>query len=158
MGFSPHDARLCCRGEVITVVGVESVISVVPIYRQDAPFMPQFVHALAVAMRAVGTNRFYSNGSPVVIVDPGQARLLSREGYDRAALRTALFEQSQIPLADFPFGNFPTAEWIEVDGKILICEKPSDIIVLVAGDGGGLHSTYMQPVCLSAACSAPLER
>jgi hypothetical protein len=51
-------------------------------------------------------------------------------------------------------GNFAGGNWTVVDGRILIAKSPADIIIIAAGDGGGLHSTYMQPFCASLACSA----
>jgi len=102
----------------------------------------------------VGTNLYFSKGSPVIIVTPGQAVRLSEEGYTRKRLQEEMFERGKVPVELWPYGNYALGQWEVVDGKILPCPTADDIRILVAGGGEALHSVFMQGVFMNTACSA----
>jgi hypothetical protein len=105
-------------------------------------------------MQAVGTNIFGSNGTPVIIISPGQAHRLAEEGYDRHRMQETLFEGAKVPLEDMPYGNYPLCEWRTEDGKVLICPDANDVRIIIAGGGETLHSVYMQSFLSTIATDA----
>lgn len=158
---SPWEPYHVSRGyereqSVVTVAATENIINVVAVTDRHKPMAEPFLLQFGRLMRDVGTNIYFSAGSPVVIVTPGQALRLQEEGYDRRRLQEALFERGRIPLDHMPFGNYALGQWTVVDDHVLPCPDPDDIRILVAGGGESLHSVYMQGVFLSTACSAPV--
>jgi hypothetical protein len=130
---------------VVTVVGIENIINIVPITDRNREMAGPLLHQLGRLMQAVGTNNFFSHGSPVIVLNPGHAARLQAEGYDRSRLQHAAFEAGQAPIEDYPYGNYPTANWTVRDGKVFPCERAEDIVVLVAGGDEPLHTLYLQP-------------
>jgi hypothetical protein len=159
---SPWEPYHVSRGyqrsrSVVTVAAVENIVNVVAVTDRHKPIAGPFLRQFGRLMQAIGTNIFFSNGSPVVIVTPGQARRLAEEGYDRRRLQEALFEGAKVPLAQMPYGNMPTARWTVVDESILPCPSPDDVRILVAGGSEGLHSVYLQSFWSCTASSAEIK-
>jgi hypothetical protein len=139
---------------VVTVAATENIVNVVAIPDRHKPIAGPFLLQFGRLMQDIGTNIYFSTGSPVIIVTPGQAIRLSEEGYDRKTLQRALFESGKIPLEKMPYGNYALGKWTVVDGHVLPCPDADDIRIVVAGGGEALHSVYMQGVFMSTACSA----
>jgi Fe-S cluster biogenesis protein NfuA len=144
--------------DVVTVAATENVVNVVAVTDRHKPMAGPFLLQFGRLMQAIGTNIFFSHGSPVIIVTPGQAARLEEEGYGRQRLQRELFERAKVPLADMPFGNYTTARWKVVDDHILPCPTADDIRILVSGGSESLHSVYMQSFWSSSACSAQVWR
>jgi hypothetical protein len=158
---SPWEPYHVSRGyqreqSVVTVAATENIINVVAVTDRHKPMAEPFLLQFGRLMQDVGTNIYFSTGSPVVIVTPGQALRLAEEGYDRRRLQEALFERGRIPLSHMPFGNYALGQWTVVDDHVLPCPNPEDIRIFVAGGGESLHSVYMQGVFMSTACSRPV--
>jgi hypothetical protein len=157
--LSPWEPYHVSRGytaeqNVVTVAATENIINVVLTAGRHVPMSGPFFDQFGRLMHVVGTNIFHSYGSPVIIVSPGQAQRLHSEGYTRRRLQDELFEIAKVPLAEFPYGNFPKCEWKVEDGKILPCPDADDIRIFVAGGGEALHSLYANSFCSTMACSA----
>jgi hypothetical protein len=114
---------------------------------------------LARSMRAGGTNTFFSTGSPTFVLCPGHARILADAGYDRKRIREELFERGKIPVSSFPpEGNIPMGNWTLDGDKVLIAERPEDILIVVAGgtEPTAQHSLYLVPFGLSNSVTRPI--
>jgi hypothetical protein len=142
---------------VVSVAAVENIVNVVAVTDRHQPIAGPFLLQFGRLMQAIGTNIFFSHGSPLIIVTPGQAMRLAEEGYDRRRLQTELFERAQVPLEQMPYGNMPTAQWTVVDGRILPCPSADDIRIIVAGGHESLHSVYLQSFWSSTVCSAEIR-
>jgi len=84
------------------------------------------------------------------VIGPEHAGVFARDGYDKAAIRQAVFERARIPLSRFAertahglkhrrsrwFAQFPQADHIG------IADDPSHISIVVAG-GAGIHSQFV---------------
>jgi hypothetical protein len=140
--------------DVVTMVGVESFIDTIPVFQSADPIIDHFARAI----RAGGTNVYWSKGSLVMVVNPGHARILAAEGHTRRSLQERLFEQGMIPLSDLPHGNIPQGEWVVVDGKVRITSSPDEIYIVVAGGPEPLHSVYMTGLGVCNAASARVRR
>lgn len=136
--------------DVVTMVPVESFVDLIPVFKTAEPLIDHF----ARAMRAGGTNIYWSRGTLLLVVNPGHARILADEGYDRASLQERLFEQALIPLTDMPHGNIPQGEWRLTDGKVQVTESPEDIYIVVAGGPEPYHTVYLTGFGVANACSA----
>jgi hypothetical protein len=147
VGFEPGQS-------VVSVAGTENIINVVAITDRHKPMAGPFLLQFSRLMQDVGTNIYFSAGSPVIIVTPGQAIRLSEEGYTRQRLQQELFERAKIPLERMPYGNYALGQWTVEDGHVLPCPDAEDIRILVAGGGEALHSVFMQGVFMNRVCSA----
>lgn len=139
---------------VVTVAATENIINVVLTAGRHVPMAGPFFDQFGRLMHVIGTNIYYSHGSPVIIISPGQAARLDAEGYTRRRLQDALFDVAKIPESEFPYGNFPKCQWQVQDGRILPCPDADDIRIFVAGGGEALHSIYANSFCSTTACSA----
>lgn len=145
LGFDAADS-------VVTVVGVEGIRDMSPCFKTADALLDDFGRAL----RAPGTNLWWSQGTQLVVLAPGHARILADAGMSRADVQGALFELSMIPLAQLPYGAIPQGDWTERDGKVLITERPEEIYIAVAGGPEPLHSVYMIGFGVSRAASQAL--
>jgi hypothetical protein len=140
---------------VVTVAAVEGLIDVIPSYGNTQHY--HLIDHLGRAMRTLGTCYYWSQGSPVVVVNPTHAAIFDKAGIDRRRLQELLFQEARIPLDTMPYGNIPVGDWTVVDGAALGVRKAEDIIVVVAGPEGGHHSLYGMGFCMSFACSAAVS-
>lgn len=145
-GFRPEQS-------VVTVAGIENIVNVVTTTGRHVEMAAPFIYQFGRLMQCIGTNIYDSNGSPVIVITPGQAKRLAEEGYDRQRLQKELYAAAQIPLEVMKYGNFPVCKWSVRDGKILPCQGADDIRIFVAGGDEALHSVYMNSFTAVIACS-----
>jgi hypothetical protein len=128
------------RGEnVVSVIGVESAVNTIPVFREADPIIEQ----MARPMRGAGTGIYWSRGNHLFIVNPGHAAIIADAGYSKKDLQEDLYERSKIPLAEWPEGNINQGEWTVEDGKILVTDSPYNIWIMVAGGRDPLHTQFM---------------
>lgn len=101
-------------------------------------------------MTALGHNNVIFPTGPLLVIGPEHAGVLARDGYDKAAIRRAVFERARIPLSRFGartvrglhhrrsrwFDQFPDADHIGV------ADDASHVSIVVAG-GAGIHSQFV---------------
>ncbi len=101
-------------------------------------------------MTALGHNNVIFPTGPLLVIGPEHAGVLARDGYDKAAIRLAVFERARIPLSRFVartvrglhhrrsrwFEQFPDADHIGV------ADDASQVNIVVAG-GAGIHSMFV---------------
>lgn len=100
---------------------------------------------LANAMTAFGANSYTKgNGNPVVILPPSHARIFADAGWDKKKIKYALFERTMFPQAEMPARLLDTSSRQQIrDGKICICKRPEDIVVIVAGGPELNHVAFL---------------
>ena len=79
-------------------------------------------------------------GQPVVLLSPGHAQLLHKEGFTKQATRRLLYEHTGVPQEKLP----PTirkerVDRMTVNGVIRAVKSPEDIILSVAGGPEPYH-------------------
>lgn len=149
-GFEPRDST-------VTACGVESVINSTAVWWTA----PSLLKMLAKTMRTTATSQFFSRGSLTLMMSPAHAGVFVRAGYDKERLREELWEAGQVPLSDFPpEGNIPQGEWTVSGGKVLLCESPADLNLIVAGgtEGNASHSVFFSGFCLSKGVTKKINR
>jgi hypothetical protein len=101
-------------------------------------------------LSALGHNNVIFPTGPLLVIGPEHAGVLARDGYDKAAIRQAIFERARIPLSRFTartvrglhhrrsrwFEQFPDADHIGV------ADDASHVSIVVAG-GAGIHSQFV---------------
>ena len=100
---------------------------------------------LGRSMIGVGLNNFrQGNGEPLLVLCPQHANLLAEAGLSKEDVKRRLHELSSIPLEWLPPNvraqRFATAP--EVD-PVPFVPRWEDLIIVVAGGPGGLHSTFL---------------
>ncbi len=105
------------------------------------------LHMLADAMRCYGYNTYLrAVGSPMVVMNPGHAKFFAQAGWSKRRIQEHLFEHTKIPRSHIPrernllrpvYLDFPPEQ------MCLICRKPEDIAIVVAGGPEAYHITYI---------------
>jgi hypothetical protein len=147
------DRGFSAEQSTVTMAGVENIINIIPITDRHKEMAGPLLDQLGRIMQAVGSNLFFSYGSPVVVLSPGQVDRLIDEGYDRKRLQAAIFEAGKAPVGDYKFGNYCLGKWVVEDDKILPCRTPDDVIIVVSGGGESLHTLYLQSAFSTVACT-----
>jgi hypothetical protein len=75
--------------DVVSVIGIESRINVIPVFH-DAE---RIIEQLARALRGGGTGLYWSRGTLLFVINPGHAAILARDGYDRPRLQATLYDK-----------------------------------------------------------------
>jgi hypothetical protein len=92
---------------------------------------------LSNAMAAYGANSYTKgNGNPVVLLPPAHARVFADAGWDKRRIKERLFEQTMIPRSELPVEPRlldTTGRQRFENGKVCICQRADDIVVIVAG-------------------------
>jgi hypothetical protein len=140
---------------VVTTAPIESLINITVSYGNTQA--DQLIDHLGRAMRTMGTSFYWSQGTPVLIMNPTHASILHGAGFSRADVQQALFDEARVPLDSLRYGNFPVGDWTVVDGKVLGYRRPEDLYIVVAGRTGGRHTMYGAGFYLSAATSAAVR-
>ncbi len=101
-------------------------------------------------LTALGHNNVIFPTGPLLVIGPEHAGVLARDGFDKPAIRQAIFERARIPLSRFAartvrglhhrrarwFEQFPNADHIGV------ADDASHVSIVVAG-GAGIHSQFV---------------
>lgn len=100
---------------------------------------------LADAMSQKGSNNIQlGGGNPTVVLPSGLARMLADAGYGKANVKTFLWERAAFPETEMPEEmRFAMGHPAIFEGMVHPCERPEDIIVLVAGGPEPYHAMYM---------------
>ena len=86
------------------------------------------------------------------MMSPAHAGVFDRAGYTKEQLRQELWEAAKVPLSDYPpEGNIPQGDWTVDEDRVLVCESPDDLHLIVAGgtEGNASHSVFFSGFCLS---------
>jgi hypothetical protein len=140
-GYDPEEST-------VTVTGTESVINSTAVWWTA----PSLLKMLAKTMRSTATSQFFSRGTPTLMMSPAHAGVFVRAGYSKDRLRAELWEAAKVPLSDYPpEGNIPQGDWTTDGDRVLICESPEDVNLIVAGgtEGNASHSVFFSGFCLS---------
>lgn len=124
----------------------------------------EMLRTIARAMAAPGSNNMFMSGEAMVVIGPEHASIAAAEGFDKAAVRQALFEHARIPLAAVGRGNAevlaawrgPLIEDRNGEWTARIVDRPDDIVIVVAG-GPGNHSASI-PGWYTRSVTVPITR
>jgi hypothetical protein len=96
----------------------------------------------------------WEKGTPgIMMLAPIVARRMAELGWTQKSIREFLWENSRIPMAQMRRAGAPA--WIEIDANPVtrasieldpwpICQKPDNIVLVVAGGGHPTHSYWLQ--------------
>ncbi len=145
---SPWESLYCERGgafddSAVTVCGAENPHNIND-HVSDAA--EGILYTIASSMASMGANNAYFFGEPILALGPEHAAILDRDGFDKSAIRTFLFEHARIPRAQWERGGMfrmsGTEDFFADAEAIPMFRNPEDLIVIVAG-GPGRHSCWM---------------
>ncbi|MBI3937173.1 MAG: hypothetical protein HY323_09365 [Betaproteobacteria bacterium] len=125
----------------VTLISVQGTQSCAASYLEPESILKM----LANAMTAFGANSYTKgNGNPVVILPPAHARIFAEAGWDKQRIKRELFERTMFPRAEMPPRLLDTSSRQQIrDGKICICRRPEDIVVIVAGGPELNHVAFL---------------
>lgn len=126
-------------GSTVTVISADSFAR---IGEQGTPSAEAVLSILVQGMQRPGAPE------AIMVIGPEHAEILSREGINKAKLKSILWERATFSLRGLPDDLFaqrvkrrPDLQ-LTRDTVLHITDKPEDIIVIVAG-GAGLQSAYL---------------
>jgi len=119
---------------------------------------------IARAMAVSGSNNMFMSQEPLLVLGPEHAALAARQGFDKERVRQTLFEHARIPFEHIGQSNAAVLgvwrggciEEVEGGRTLRIAEKPTDIVIVVAG-GAGNHSASI-PGWYSRSVTVPITR
>lgn len=133
------------ENSTVTVIGIQAIHNFVG----WAVSAQGLLDMAAKTMSAVGTNNSWYSGTPLLVLNPGHANVMSKAGYTKRAIQRFIFENARVPLSVLPEETVPffrvarpELNWSEKDMRIPIAGKPDDVMVIVAG-APGVHSAFL---------------
>ncbi|MDO8674385.1 MAG: UGSC family (seleno)protein, partial [Dehalococcoidia bacterium] len=95
-----------------------------------------------------------SGGETLIVICPPHARVFAEAGLSKNDIKRILWERGRLPIDWYPPNakEDKIAAGAVIDGMGLLVYKPEDMMIVVAGGPGGLHSTFIPslgPVSLS---------
>lgn len=117
----------------VTVISAQGTQSVAASFLQPESILMM----LANAMTVYGANSYTKGcGNPVVILPPAHARIFADAGWTKKMIKKWLFEHTRFAVVDMPAEprllDTTSRQRVE-DGKLCICNKAEDIVVIIAG-------------------------
>jgi hypothetical protein len=127
----------------VTVVGPQSFQNVQTQWKKA----DSILRALASSMASLASNNaIRGQGNPILILNPGHARLLADQGYDKQRIRLELWERSGIRTSELPNEVTAIDEGSRkvVTGLSMMTARPEDLLVVVAGGPEAYHNVYCE--------------
>ena len=149
LGYRPDDS-------VVSVAGIESVINSTAVWWTP----DSLAKMLAKTLRSTATSQFFSRGTLTLLMSPAHAGVFARDGWSKKRLAEHLWEAGKVPLSDYPpEGNIPQGDWTVDGDRVLICETPDDLRIVVGGgtEGNASHSVFFSGFCLSKGVTRRIE-
>lgn len=143
--WSPYhvDQGFAAEQSTVTVFGGQGTANSLAIYREPESLL----HVIADSMRCIGYNAYRNAwGSPLVIITPGHAAIFAEHGYTKERVKNELFERARIRRSHMPaerlavgavYDDYPPEQ------MCVVCRKPEDIAIVVAGGPEAYHVTYI---------------
>ena len=128
----------------VTVVGAQGTSNTLTFYKEPESILM----LVAAGMANPGSNNVVlGGGNPLVIFTPGYPTLFAEQGFtSKQQVREWLFEHAKVPLDRFPAERssvgFEDSTLLKEGDKVLVCRRPEDILIVVAGGPEPYHVTY----------------
>ena len=140
------DRGFAAGDSVVTVVGASGTLNL-NTHSKDAD---ELIACIARSMAYPASNDYHYCGEPWMILSPEHAAVMAGQGYDKAAVRRMLWEQSMMQAGQFSRRDYErtrTARSVELPGfdastPVPLSRSPADVGIVVAG-GPGTHSIYV---------------
>jgi hypothetical protein len=152
-GFDPNVST-------VTVVGASGTLNLL----EPTDDADDLLRVFAASMRFPASNDYMFNGEPWLVLCPEHAAVLHRAGYDKEAVRAALWERTRQPFREFSkraAHYWVTPTWrpllgeLTEDTLIPIADTPERIRIVVAG-GPSIHSVYVPTFGDTRAVTVPI--
>lgn len=137
-----HVDRGCRREDsAVTVIGVQGTDNMFVGWKKAESIL----RAMASTMTSLGANNtLRGQGNPILFMNPGHARLMADQGFDKARIQRELYERAQIPVGALPdeLSEIEEGSRHIVNGFNTVTKAPEDILIAVAGGPEAYHMAY----------------
>jgi hypothetical protein len=136
LGYTREDST-------VTVLGPQGTQNIFSPWKEA----DSILNAWASSMRSFAANNtLRGQGHPILIINPGHAKLLAAQGFDKERIRRELWERSGIPESELPTERSAIAHGLRkmVDGRSMVTAKPEHILIIVAGGPEAYHNTFCE--------------
>lgn len=134
-GFKREDST-------VTMVGAQGTTNVVT---ACITAIRDMLLVMANAMSYMGSNNvLLGSGEPLLILTPGHADLLVKDGLSKSATKQYLYERMGFPASQYPpCMRRERMDRVTRDGIIRPARRPEDIMLVVAGGPEPFHATFV---------------
>ncbi len=145
---SPWDPLHVERGfevkqSTVTVVSVNTTLNLIT---SSFIKIEDILMVMSNALSLVATNHvMLGSGEPIMLMNPGQAKMAAAKGLSKLAAKNALYEDCGFPESVLP-DDMVRRERIGQtirDGVVRPVRRPEDIMIVVAGGPEPYHATFM---------------
>jgi hypothetical protein len=145
---SPWDPYHVDRGfrreqSTVTVLGPQGTQNIYTPWKKADSILRAWSSAM-ISLAANNTLR--GQGHPILIVNPGHARLLADQGFDKPHIQRELWERSAIKACELPseVSAIEAGSRKMINGLSMVTARPEDILIIVAGGPEAYHNTYCE--------------
>jgi hypothetical protein len=137
------DAGYRKEQSTVTVLGPQGTQNIYTPWKKADSVLRAWSSAM-ISLAANNTLR--GQGHPIFIMNPGHARLLAEQGYDKPRIQRELWERSAIKASELPHEVSAIEEGSRkmVNGMSMVTARPEDILIVVAGGPEAYHNTYCE--------------
>ena len=141
------DAGFAASDSTVTVIGASPGHN---LFTYGCETGAEILEHFIGGMTALGHNNVIFPTGPLLVIGPEHAGVLARDGFDKAAIRKAVYERARIPLSRFVPRTVKglkhrRSRWFELNPNadhIGVADAVSDVNIVVAG-GAGIHSLFI---------------
>ncbi len=144
----------------VTVLGAEGPHNV---NDHGSTSAEEILTTIVGTMAILGSNNAFGTGEPMVILGPEHAATIAADGFNKAEIKSWLYEHTKILAGRFSPGNFarhtqrgwPQTEDVTPETYVGSAFSADDILIVVAG-GAGKHSCFIPTFGHTRAITRPI--
>jgi len=144
--WAPLAERRGVAGDAVTVYGAMGTANICDVVANDAM---GFLEIIAKSMAYPGANGFLTASAfseTLAVIGPVWAEVIGREFPDIQDVQQIIWDKCALPIDWFRPEYYEPIDKlgrIKPDGRVHLVPTPDDVIVMVAGGMGGLHSAML---------------
>ena len=155
----PLAARRGIDGDAVTVFPMMGSMNVVDTIADSAESIVQMLGRSAGYLGANGFLAATELSQILIAINPVWAEIVGRRYKDAEVLQELLWEEACLPISVYPASyraGIEALERVGADGRVHLLRSPHDVLVMVCGGMGSLHSTVLHGFTSSLAVTRPV--
>jgi hypothetical protein len=158
--WAPLAERRGVAGDAITVFGALGTANIIDTIGESGSDLLRVVGKSLGFMGAPGFLAATVFSEIAVAINPVWAGIIAKEFANIDEVRHILWDHAALPIDSFPSANQPGIDElgrVESDGRVHVVASPDDLLVLVCGGFGSLHSIMLHGFSHTLAVTLPVR-